>query len=209
MLKELHRTDKRLRTACDDVKRKELHSIKLQEKIDKLLDYVYGKNNKGQGSDKRKPMTIGLSANQVGIMKKISVLDFAIRRRTKSDVHVFLNPKILWHSKTITKCLEGCVNLPGIWGEVPRFKRVKIKALDRWGTEFVIDAKGWQAILLQHEIDHLNGILFIDHLEDSTKAHLVKQNQYKEYKKNHKTWKQFINVSKLKREVAREGVEPS
>lgn len=219
-MKALNITDKRMRVVCDEVLPRELHSKKLQEIIDQLLDFVYGSNNKGQtrlasaaarqGSDRNKPMTIGLSANQVGIMKKISIVDFAMRRRDASDVHVFLNPKIIWHSKTIIKRLEGCVSLPGIWGEVPRFKRVKVESIDRWGNGFIIDAKGWQAILLQHEIDHLNGILFIDRLEDPTKAHLVKQNQYREYKKNRKTWKQFIDVSKWRKaRVPREGVEPS
>lgn len=219
MMKALNITDKRLRVVCNEVLPRELHSKKLQEIIDQLLNFVYGRSNKGQtrlasakarqGSQKNKPMTIGLSANQVGIMKKISVVDFAMRRREASDVHVFLNPKIIWHSKTIIKRLEGCVSLPGIWGEVPRFKRVKVKAVDRWGSEFTIDAKGWQAILLQHEIDHLNGILFIDHLEDPTKAHFVKSSEYRKYKQNHKTWRQFIDVSKWRREVGKERVELS
>lgn len=196
MVKPLDKTDPRLRTACKEILRRDLHKKKTQLTVDALLDYVYGRNNKGSRSNKAKPMTIGLSANQVGIMEKICIVDFAVRRRDHSDVHIFLNPEILWHAKTIVNRWEGCVNFPDIWGEVPRYKSIKVKALDRWGNEFVITAKGWQAVLLQHEIDHLNGTLFIDRLEDPAKAHFVKPNQYKLYKKNHKHWKQFIDVSK-------------
>lgn len=201
-MKELKPTDPRLRQVCKEINRRELHSKKLQNTIDRLLDFVYGRSNKGQKSNRNKPMTIGLSANQVGIMQKICVVDFAIRRRTQSDVHVFLNPKITWYSKTVLKRWEGCVNLPNIWGEVPRFKTVKVSAVDRWGNEFTIKAKGWQAVLLQHEIDHLNGVLFIDRLKDPTKAHLVKPDQYKLYKKNHKHWTQYIDVSRWRKNVS-------
>ncbi len=199
MLKALSKTDYRLRTVCQEISGKALHVKETQKTIDALLDFVYGQNNKGERGDRGKPMTIGLSANQVGVMKRISIVDFAMRRRDTSDVHVFLNPKIPWYSKTVVIRWEGCVSLPNIWGEVPRFKRVKVQAIDRWGNEFIIDAKGWQAVLLQHEIDHLNGVLFIDRLKDPTKAHLVKLSQYLQYKKNRKTWKQFVDVSKWRR----------
>lgn len=205
----LDKTDKKLRNICPPISPKELRSEKVQNNIDALLDFVYGRSNKGKGSDRSRPMTIGLSANQVGVMRRISIVDFAIRRREYSDVHVFINPKIVKHSKTTKIRWEGCVNLPGIWGEVPRYIWVVVRAFDRWGSEYVIKAKGWQAVLLQHEIDHLNGILFIDRLKNPTRAHLVKEDQYKVYKKEKKNWKIFTDVSKLKRAVPGEGLEPT
>lgn len=140
-------------------------------------------------------MTVGLSANQIGIDKRISVVDLAIGRKRYSDIHVLINPEIIWRSKSILERYEGCVNLPEIWGEVKRSKRVKVNAYDRSGNKLTIDTNGWSAILLQHEIDHLYGKLFIDHLPDPTKAHYVESDQMKDYRKNYKHWHVFTDVS--------------
>lgn len=197
MLKPLKAKDKSLRAICEEVSLKELKTKEFQKLIDNMLELVYGTNNKGFSSNKIQPMTVGLSANQVGIMKKISIVDLAIGRRAFSDVHVLINPKITWKSKTIVYHREGCVNLPEIWGVIPRSKRVKVEAIDRSGNKIFLDLTGWPAVLLQHEVDHLNGKLFIDHLPDFTKAHFVKKDDMVKYRKEYKNWKYFVDVSEL------------
>ncbi len=198
----LNPNDKLLRSICSQLSKKTLRLNKTQEMIEEMLDYVYGTNNKGPERDRNHSMTVGLSGNQIGITKQISVVDLAIGRKNLSDIYVLINPHILWKSTATVSRIEGCVNLPHIWGEVIRSKRIKVSAMDRSGNEFVLTLSGWPATLLQHEIDHLNGILFIDHLKDPQKAHLVKDSDYLAYKKNKKEWKTYVDVSEMVKKVA-------
>jgi peptide deformylase len=188
-----------LRKPCLPLTLIELHSRKFQNLLEGMLEIVYGRNNKGPDRNTNKAMTVGLSANQVGIAKRISIVDLAIGRKSYSDIHVLINPEIIWKSKSQIERREGCVNLPKIWGYTKRSKRVIVKALDRSGNKIQLDVKGWPAVLLQHEIGHLNGELFIDKLPDPTKAHLVLPRQYKANKKAGKNWQKFIDVSNLVR----------
>lgn len=187
----------KLRKSCQEISPKELKSKDFQNLINEMLDIVYGKSNKGAKRDINKPMTVGLSANQIGINKRISIVDLAIGRKKFNDIHVLINPEIIWHSKTKMEKCEGCVNLPNIWGYVERSRRIKVRAIDRSGNKLELDLKDWPAILLQHEIDHLNGRLFIDRLKNPKKAHLVEDGEYKAHKKAKKEWKKFVDVSDL------------
>jgi peptide deformylase len=197
-LTPLKPTDKQLRTHCKEVERKELRSKQLQRQIDELLAFVYGNNKKDNPESRRRPITVGLSANQVGIMKRISIVDLAIGQKDFNDIHVLINPVITKRGKATVQKSEGCVNLPGIWGPVIRAKTVTVKALDRSGNQLVLKLSGWPAILLQHEIDHLDGKLFIDHLEDPSRAHAVADDQIREYnKKTVATWPHTIDVRHL------------
>lgn len=203
-LEPLKSDDPLLRQACESVSKRALRTNALQAEIDGLLDFVYGKNNKGEKRNKRKPMTVGLSANQVGIMKQISIVDVAIGRKKFNEVLVLINPEITWRSKTLVGFDEACVNIPEVWGYTRnRAKRVKVSALTRSGQEIHLDLKGSSAVLLQHEADHLNGKLFIDHLEDPMRACHVKDEELPEYKKsrkkNYTSWGKFIDVSDLAR----------
>jgi len=194
-------TDKLLRKTCTLVSKNELKTKDFQESVNSLLEFVYSGSYKDTDKVRTKPSTVGLSANQVGISKRISIVDMAVGHASYNDVHVLVNPEIIWRSKTETQRIEGCVNLQNIWGEVRRSYRVKVKALDRSGNELHMDLHGWPAILLQHEIDHLNGILFIDRLKNPKKALLAKNNEYKEFKKLKNSWKKFIDVSKLTKTI--------
>lgn len=185
-----------LRKHCAPISKKELRAGKTQDTIERMLDFVYGTNNKGQDRDRTHSMTVGLSANQVGIGQCISIVDMAIGRKYMSDIQVLINPTIVWQSKTQTSRVEGCVNLQYIWGEVNRSQKIKVHAWDRSGNEMLLTLTGWPAVLLQHEIDHLQGILFIDRLTDPTKALHVQKDDYAEYKRDKKKWKKYIDVSR-------------
>ncbi|WP_139904513.1 peptide deformylase [Clostridium thermarum] len=103
---------------------------------------------------------VGLAAPQVGILKRVAVVDVG------EGVHVFINPEIL-EKEGACVGLEGCLSLPGRQGEVERPTRVKVKALNENGEEFILEAKDFFARAICHEIDHLDGILFIDKLVKS------------------------------------------
>ena len=102
---------------------------------------------------------VGLAAPQVGILKKIFVIDIY----DGEGLRVFINPKILETSGEVTE-VEGCLSLPGKQGEVLRPKKVKVKAFNLKGEEFTLEAEGLLARAICHENDHLDGVLFIDHL---------------------------------------------
>ncbi len=109
---------------------------------------------------------IGLAATQIGEMKRVLVLDVAKRQDEDASANplVFANPEILWASEELSTYNEGCLSIPEIYEEVERPARVRVGYLDRDNKRQEIEAEGILATCLQHEIDHLNGVLFIDHI---------------------------------------------
>ena len=106
---------------------------------------------------------IGLAAIQIGEPLRLLVIDVAGKDEPK-EPRVFINPQILWRSDVPNVYEEGCLSIPDYYAEVERPKRVRVSYLDREGKESEIEADGLLATCLQHEIDHLNGVLFIDHI---------------------------------------------
>lgn len=106
---------------------------------------------------------IGLAATQVGVDKRIAVLDVPKEQGSGENLIVLINPKIISHEGE-TKYEEGCLSVPGFTADVKRFAAVVVKGLDKDEKEIEIKAEGLFAIALQHEIDHLDGLLFIDRL---------------------------------------------
>lgn len=203
-LQPLKPDDPMLRKPPEPVTKQELRTNAIQDDIERLLDYVYGENNKGVNSNRQKPMTVGLSANQVGIGKRISIVDIAIGKKRYNEVLILINPEITWRSKSVMEFDEACINLPEVWGLTrSRAKRVKATALTRSGKNIELDVSGAAAVLLQHEVDHLDGRLFIDHMEDPSRACLVKNTELPEYKKsrrNKETWTRTTDASHLARQ---------
>jgi peptide deformylase len=105
---------------------------------------------------------IGLAAPQVGVLKRAFVADLG-GDGERAPIYV-INPEIVWRSETTNVAEEGCLSLPKQFGEVSRFDQVRVRHLDRQGVVQEIAAEGLLARCLQHEIDHLNGVLFVDHL---------------------------------------------
>jgi peptide deformylase len=105
---------------------------------------------------------IGLAANQVGVPRRLIVVDCS-RRDPDSQLIVLVNPEII-AAEGMTSIEEGCLSVPDYQAEVMRYEKVKVRGLDLQGKTVELDADGLLAVVLQHEIDHLNGKLFIDHL---------------------------------------------
>jgi len=115
----------------------------------------------------------GLAANQVGVALRIFVIDTAADDEP-SDLRVFINPEIL-ELDGVQTWEEGCLSFPGATEEIKRAEHVKVKALDRDGQEFTLEAHGLLAVAIQHENDHLNGVLMIDKLSALKKRMMSKK----------------------------------
>ncbi|TIX37173.1 MAG: peptide deformylase [Mesorhizobium sp.] len=117
---------------------------------------------------------IGLAAIQVGEPLRMLVIDLTKEDETPAP-HVFINPEILESSDQHSVYEEGCLSIPDYYAEVERPAAVRVKYLDRDGKLQEIEAEGLMATCLQHEIDHLNGVLFIDHISKLKRDMVVKK----------------------------------
>ncbi len=152
------------------LKQKSVQVGKVDAEIRKLLDDMLETMYAAAG--------VGLAAPQVGVLKRIVVIDIAHEDEGEKRSPLFLvNPEIVWHSDEEKCQLEGCLSLPEQSAEVSRFKQVRVRYCDYDGKENEILAEGLLAVALQHEIDHLDGILYIDHISRLKRQMLVKKLQ--------------------------------
>ena len=119
---------------------------------------------------------IGLAATQVDVHLRVVVIDVS---EARNELRVFINPEIVSSSDESKVYEEGCLSVPGIYDEVERPDRVTVRALDRDGTPFTLEADGLLAVCIQHEIDHLDGKVFVQYLsrlkQSRIRAKLTKQ----------------------------------
>jgi peptide deformylase len=117
---------------------------------------------------------IGLAAIQVGVPSRVIVMDLS-KREAEAEPRVFINPEITWSSEDKSLYEEGCLSIPDVHEDVERPARVKIRYLDLEGKPHEEDAEGLFATCIQHEVDHLNGVLFIDHISKLKRARTIKK----------------------------------
>jgi peptide deformylase len=114
---------------------------------------------------------IGLAATQVGVDERVIVVDVS---DDSDEPQAFINPEILTQEgREISQ--EGCLSVPGVYEDVERAERIRVRALDRHGKQLEFDADGLLAVCIQHEIDHLNGKLFVDYLSDLKRQRIRKR----------------------------------
>ncbi len=139
---------------------------------------------------------IGLAAIQVGVAQRVIVIDLGKRtevededdddldddedekedeKKFEPDPRYFVNPEIVWASDELAVCEEGCLSVPDLYDEVERPARVKVRYLDYDGHPQEVDAEGMLAVCIQHEMDHLEGTLFIDHLSRLKREMMLKK----------------------------------
>lgn len=118
---------------------------------------------------------IGLAATQVNAHQRIIVIDTS---ETHDSLLVLVNPELI-ETRGESECEEGCLSVPGIYEKVKRAKEIRVRALDAKGAEFTLDAEGLLAVCIQHEMDHLQGKVFVDYLshlkQSRIKAKLIKR----------------------------------
>jgi peptide deformylase len=117
---------------------------------------------------------IGLAAIQIGVPKRVIVMDLAREEEPKTPRY-FVNPQITWASEETLAYEEGCLSVPEYFDEVQRPAKVKLRYLNYQGETVEEDAEGLFAVCIQHEIDHLDGVLFIDHLSRLKREQAVKK----------------------------------
>ena len=117
---------------------------------------------------------IGLAAVQVGILKRLIVIDIS-KDKEKKNPFFLINPEIISKSKNTSTYEEGCLSLPGYFAEIERPAECQVKYIDYFGKKKEIKATGLLSTCIQHEIDHLNGVLFIDYLSKLKRDMIVKK----------------------------------
>jgi peptide deformylase len=117
---------------------------------------------------------IGLAANQVGVLKRVIVLDIA-KADEKPAPLALVNPEILWASEETAVYNEGCLSVPEHYADVERPAEIKVRFLDRKGNRQELHATGLLSTCIQHEMDHLEGILFVDHLSSLKRNIILKK----------------------------------
>ncbi|MGY0399360.1 MAG: peptide deformylase [Ostreibacterium sp.] len=157
--------DTRLRTIAKPVTNidETIHTL-----IDNMFDSMYAERG------------VGLAATQVNVHQRIVVADCASEKEAPQPIS-FINPEIISASDELEICQEGCLSIPDIFADVERACSVTVKALDSAGNEFTKECDGLLAVCIQHEIDHLNGKLFVDYLS-AAKRNLIRD-KMKKYEK--------------------------
>lgn len=141
-------------------------------------------------------ISAALAAVQIDRLEKVIIIRSDFEDKTKHDFTALINPKIVKYEGKIIEDYEGCLSVDGIYGKVPRYSKVRIKALDLEGNEIRLKAEGFLARILQHEIDHTKGVVFIDHIKDKKDAfyslnkdgELEPLNYDESVKNNHLLW---------------------
>lgn len=140
----LHNPNPELRVVSQPVADADILLPKTQQLIDSLIATMADENG------------VGIAAPQVGVHQRIIIVE------TAHGVEAFINPEIISRSVRMVSSIEGCLSVPGVSGEVKRHSSVKVTAKNRRGESLTLKANGLLSIIFQHEINHLDGILFID-----------------------------------------------
>lgn len=156
LLPVLHFPDPRLRTVAEPV-------TEVDDSIRQLIDDLFETMYEAPG--------IGLAATQVDVHKRVLVVDTS---ESRDDPKAFINPEII-HRDGIETMEEGCLSVPGIYEKVERADHVRVRTLDRDGSTREEDLEGLAAVCLQHEMDHLEGKLFVDYLSELKRNRIRKK----------------------------------
>jgi len=151
--------DKRLRLVSEPVAR-------VDEDLRKLVADMFETMYEAPG--------VGLAAIQVGVPRRVVTID-ATRGEEEKQPIALINPEIIWSSEEKIAHEEGCLSIPEYLDEVERPERVKVRFLDLEGRAHELEADGLLARVVQHEIDHINGVLFIDHLSKLKRDRVIKK----------------------------------
>ncbi len=163
ILEILEYPDKRLRTIAKPV-------TEVTDKIRKVIDDMFETMYEAPG--------IGLAATQVNVHQRIVTMDLS---EDKDEPLVFINPEVTVLEGELESMQEGCLSVPGFYEDVTRVEHCLVKALDRDGKEFELEARGLLAVCIQHELDHLEGKLMVDYLSP-LKRNRIKSKLEKQHK---------------------------
>ncbi len=160
--------------------------IGVDQTVQKLISDMEGTVIEWEGT-RQHEVGVALAAIQINVTLKVIVIRNNYNNKEDKTFTVFINPEITKYEGEKEEDFEGCLSVTDLYGRVPRYNKVRIKAMSPEGHEFKMRAEGFLARVLQHEVDHTKGILFIDHIKDSPEAF---------YKLNEKGNLESINYEK-------------
>lgn len=165
--KDLRVPSKRVGLITDDIKQT-IADMKVA-----TLDWEASRNHE---------VSVALAAVQIDVLLRIVILRENFNDKDNHNFHVFINPEIVKYEGELEEDFEGCLSIKDIYGRVPRYNKVRVKAINLAGKEFRISLEGFVARIMQHEIDHTKGIVFVDHIKDDPDAffHLEDDGKLKE-----------------------------
>ena len=186
----------------------EIASKEIRKIVESMFQIAYGEQK-----DAKKPVMVGLAAPQIGISKQIILVDREAGRHgenlrqaqaLRGGLHVYFNPEIIWQSEEEGEWYEGCYSTDRVCGIVSRPTKIKVRALNREGESIEEEYEGYTARIFLHEIDHLDGKVFVDHITDDEKLHWVEKDEFPLYRNNEgwrdwskkctrREWKQLKN----------------
>lgn len=173
-----------LREVAEEVLPDRIASPEIQELIDKMFQLAYPE----QG-DKSKPVLVGLAAPQIGVSKRVVFVDIqADGKGGSGNLQAFINPEIIEESEEQIEGYEGCRSTSRVCGIVERAKEIKIRAYTRDGRQIEEEISGFPAVVFQHEIDHLNGIVFVERVKRNEDLHWVEKDEFPSYRQNWRIW---------------------
>ena len=190
----------------------EIASKEIRKIVESMFQIAYGEQK-----DAKKPVMVGLAAPQIGISKRIILVDVGANGinppnplsvkgvpRGAGDLRIYINPEIVWQSEEEGEWYEGCYSTDRVCGIVSRPTKIKVRALNREGESIEEEYEGYTARIFLHEIDHLDGKVFVDHITDDEKLHWVEKDEFPLYRNNEgwrdwskkctrREWKQLKN----------------
>lgn len=160
-----------LRKVCMPVETSEINTSEFQKFVDDLIETQRAEDG------------AGIAAPQVDVLQRVFTMELKENPRYSDKetfpLYVAINPEIEPFSEILVDSWEGCLSIPGIRGQLPRYQKVVLKALNRHGIPFEAQLEGFAAIVAQHELDHLNGVLLIDRMVSMDT--LAFQDEYEKY----------------------------
>lgn len=175
----------RIATAVDVAN---IASLATQQSIADMFEVAYGEQQ-----ELDKPLLVGLAAPQIGISKRLILVDIAANGKDHvGDLRLYINPEIIEMSDEEGEWYEGCFSTDRVCGIVSRPVKIKIRAYTREGTQIEEEHTGYTARIFQHEIDHLNGCEFTTHISDDNNLHWVEKDEFPAYR-NAEGWRNWGN----------------
>jgi peptide deformylase len=186
----LEPTAQLLREIAPAVQQPAISSSEIQQHIRTLLDTARGQRDSRYANQRKGRGMVGLAAPQVGIPYRIIVVDTQIGadRKKFGKLECFINPEIIWRSRETAEDREGCFSAGLVWGLVRRPVAIKVRAYTPQGVQRTWIFEGFTARIMQHEIDHLDGIRFPERIRSDKKRHWVHIDELETYIKKTKSW---------------------
>lgn len=151
----LRQKSSRIKTVTDDI------ALLIKNMTDASLDWEDSRPHE---------ISAALAAVQIDTLQKVVIVRSSFDDKANREFTTLINPEIVKYEGEITHDYEGCLSVTNVYGKVPRHSKIRVRALDTSGNEVRFKASGFLARVIQHEIDHTNGIMFIDHIKDQTDA---------------------------------------